>query len=165
MNKFAPYELQFDDAGRKQLIAESLILLRKANNYTQKQVAEFLGIHPVTYNGYEKAKNEPSAETIVRLSYLYQVPTDLILQVKTLDFNHSVDMMNWIEFYQGKLEDYKQEALIERDTAIMQMISAVDGFTEILKKMVEQQAAQDEQSSRETEKQQSNQNEKNGGGT
>ncbi|MGM9652192.1 MAG: helix-turn-helix transcriptional regulator [Eubacteriales bacterium] len=165
MNKFAPYELQFDDAGRKQLIAESLILLRKSHNYTQKQVAEFLGIHPVTYNGYEKAKNEPSAETIVRLSYLYQVPTDLILQVKTLDFNHSVDMMNWIEFYQGKLEDYKQESLIERDTAIMQMISTVDGFTEILKKMVEQQAAQDEQSSRETEKQQSNQNEKNGGGT
>lgn len=165
MNKFAPYELQFDDAGRKQLIAESLILLRKAHNYTQKQVAEFLGIHPVTYNGYEKAKNEPSAETIVRLSYLYQVPTDLILQVKTLDFNHSVDMINWIKFYQGKLEDYKQESLIERDTAIMQMINTVDGFTEILKKMVEQQAAQDEQSSRETEKQQSNQNEKNGGGT
>ncbi len=165
MNKFAPYELQFDDTIRKQLIAESLTLLRKARNYTQKEVAEFLGIHPVTYNGYEKAKNEPSAEMIVRLSYLYQVPTDLILQVKTLDLNHSVDLMNWINFYQGKLENFKQESLVERDTAIMQMISTVADFTETLKRMIEQQSVQDELNKQSPDKPTLQVDKKNDGGT
>lgn len=142
MNRFEPYELQFDDTKRKQFIAESLIALRQSKNYTQKQVAEFLGIHPVTYNGYEKAKNEPSAETVVRLAYLYHVPTDLILQANRLDENHTEDVIKQIEFYEEKLALYKGLSLKDRDTAIMQMVSTVAEFIETLKKLVIEQAEQ-----------------------
>ena len=165
MNVFTPYELQFDDAIRKQLIAESLTLLRNAHNYTQKQVAEFLGIHPVTYNGYEKAKNEPSAETIVRLSYLYHVPTDLILQTRTLNLDHSVDIMNQINSYKEELEVLKQESLKDRDTAIMQMISTVAEFTDTLKTMIEQPSTQKQLADMEAYKLITPTDKKNNGGT
>ena len=79
-NPFAPYELQFSIAERKEMVAEMLRELRKSKGYQQKQIAEWLQISPQTYNGYEKARNEPPVEILVRLSYLYNVPMDILVQ-------------------------------------------------------------------------------------
>ena len=79
-NSFAPYELQFSIQERKELVAEMLRELRKAKSYQQKDIAAKLGISPQTYNGYEKGRNEPPIEILVRLSFLYQLPIDILVQ-------------------------------------------------------------------------------------
>lgn len=65
---------------RKQLIASELIILRTQKGYTQKEVAEKIDIKLGTYNAYEKARSEPPAEILVRLSFLYDVSIDEIVQ-------------------------------------------------------------------------------------
>ncbi|MBP8640494.1 MAG: helix-turn-helix transcriptional regulator [Oscillospiraceae bacterium] len=79
-NPFSPYELQFSVQERKAMVAEMLRELRKAKGYQQKEIAELLGISPQTYNGYETGRNEPPIEVLVRFSYLYELPIDMLVQ-------------------------------------------------------------------------------------
>lgn len=65
---------------RKNLISETLKLLRKTKHLTQKEVAEKLGINTEAYATYERGRNEPPAEILVRLSFLYDLPVDVIIQ-------------------------------------------------------------------------------------
>lgn len=97
------YDNIYTFSERKQLIAETLQLIRKSKRFTQKYVAEQIGINTQTYATYERGRNEPPAEIIVRLSYLYDIPTDLLLQkdnvskeksqvIKQLDsFDNAID--------------------------------------------------------------------------
>ena len=77
-NVFAPYELQIDVADRKKIVAPLLVELRESKHLTQRQVAELLGVSPQAYNGWEKARNEPPIEHLVRLSFLYGVSVDTL---------------------------------------------------------------------------------------
>lgn len=79
-NKLAPYECQFTAEERKQLISESLMQLRKKEGYSQKEIAAQIGVSQATYSAYERGRNEPPAEILVRLSYLYQKSVDTIMQ-------------------------------------------------------------------------------------
>lgn len=74
------YENIYTIEERKQLIADSLKGIRKSKNMTQKQVADIIGINTQTYATYERGRNEAPAEIIIRLSYLYNLPTDILLQ-------------------------------------------------------------------------------------
>ncbi len=56
-----------------------LLELRRANGMTQKQVADELNIHSVTYLHYEKDQREPPLELVVRIAALYDVTTDWLL--------------------------------------------------------------------------------------
>ena len=84
-NHMAPYEGQFDNQQRRAFIAESLRECRKAFGRPQKEVAALIGISPQTYNGYEMGRNEPPAEILVRLAYLYNVTVDMLVQSSRLD--------------------------------------------------------------------------------
>lgn len=53
--------------------------LRKMNNYTQQQVADFLGISRGAYSNYEIGNREPDADTLAKLAELYDVSVDYIL--------------------------------------------------------------------------------------
>lgn len=53
--------------------------LRKENNYTQKYVAEYLGIDRSNYSKYELGKLSISIEILIKLAKLYNVTTDYIL--------------------------------------------------------------------------------------
>lgn len=61
---------------------ERLLELRRAVGLTQKQVADELGIHSVTYLHYEKDQREPSLDTVVRIAAFYDVTTDYLLGVE-----------------------------------------------------------------------------------
>lgn len=56
-----------------------LLELRRASGMTQKQVADALNIHSVTYLHYEKDQREPPLELVVRIAALYDVTTDWLL--------------------------------------------------------------------------------------
>jgi len=79
-NKLAPYECQFSAEERKELISESLVQFRKREGYSQKEIASQIGVSQATYSAYERGRNEPPAEILVRLSYLYHCPLDVLVQ-------------------------------------------------------------------------------------
>lgn len=61
-----------------EIFQKNIIELRKANKYTQKQVAEFLNITQPSYIRYENGKAEPSLENLVKLADLYDVSIDFL---------------------------------------------------------------------------------------
>lgn len=79
-NKGISYDNIYTVAERKKLIAEMLKTHRQINKYTQKEVAEHIGINAETYATYERGRNEPPAEILVRLAFLYNVPIDCLVQ-------------------------------------------------------------------------------------
>ncbi len=61
------------------LIANRLAELRKVNGFTQKKVAEVLGMTPEGYSYYEVGKRSPNPDIINSLSNFYNVSSDYIL--------------------------------------------------------------------------------------
>ncbi|OTP12509.1 hypothetical protein A5844_000742 [Enterococcus sp. 10A9_DIV0425] len=61
------------------MFGEKLKSLRADSNRTQQQVADFLGITRAAYSHFENGRNEPDAETIVKLAELFNVSTDYLL--------------------------------------------------------------------------------------
>lgn len=131
-NDFEPYELQFDNKKRKKMFSETIKELRKSKKLTQKQVAEKLGIKYTTYNGYEKGINEPPMETIVRLAFLFNCSTDIILQKDNLTGTRE-DVKKAIEELPGIIEKMRQELLNKGDTDTKILANAIKELTESMK--------------------------------
>ena len=53
------------------MFGQTLKLLREANNYTQENVAEFLGINRSTYSNYETGDREAPWAILEKLANLY----------------------------------------------------------------------------------------------
>lgn len=100
-NELNPYECQFTVDERKKIIAQILESIRKNKGYSQKQVAAFIKIKPTTYNTYESGRTEPPAEILVRLSYLYQIPVDMLVQKDRL-YRGTLDI-------EKQLDEYKKQ--------------------------------------------------------
>lgn len=74
------YKGEFTVEQRKIMTAQALQELRKAQKLSQKEVAAYLNIPATTYNTYESGRTEPPIEILVRLSHLYSMPIDFIVQ-------------------------------------------------------------------------------------
>ena len=53
--------------------------LRNDKDYTQKQIAEILNVHPEVYRRYEKGVREIPVWALIKLAELYTTSTDYIL--------------------------------------------------------------------------------------
>lgn len=53
--------------------------LRIENGYTQKDVADKLGVNSVIYLRYEKAQRQPSFELLATIALIYDVSVDYLL--------------------------------------------------------------------------------------
>lgn len=60
-------------------LPQKLRSLRSKYGYSQKQVAEKIGVSPSIVSGYETGERTPSTEILLALSYLYNVSTDYLL--------------------------------------------------------------------------------------
>lgn len=67
---------------RVELIGQQMAWLRMMASKSQKSICEVLGCAPQTYSGYEKGKHEPPIESLIRLSYLYNVPLQYLVGQK-----------------------------------------------------------------------------------
>ena len=74
------YKGEFTVEQRKIMTAQAIQELRKAKKLSQKEVAAHLNIPATTYNTYESGRTEPPIEILVRLSHLYNMPIDIIVQ-------------------------------------------------------------------------------------
>lgn len=69
-------------------LGERLKDLRKANNLTQIQVAEKIGLTDSVVSFYERQERAPSPEVLVRFAELYHVSTDYLLGIEKNDDKH-----------------------------------------------------------------------------
>ncbi len=60
-------------------LPQKLKTQRTQLGYSQKQVADKLGVSPSIVSGYETGERTPSTENLLALSYLYNVSTDYLL--------------------------------------------------------------------------------------
>lgn len=70
----------FTTEERKKIIAQSMRELRIMKGLSQKEVAAALEISQATYSAYERGRNEPPAEMLVRMSYLFDCSLDILMQ-------------------------------------------------------------------------------------
>lgn len=60
-------------------LSEKLKELRTKYGFSQKQVAERLGVSPSIVSGYETGERTPSTEVLLSLSYIYNCSVDYLL--------------------------------------------------------------------------------------
>ena len=112
--EFGLYNNNFDINERKELIAESLRELRVYAGLTQSELADKLVIKAGTYSTYENGTREAPAEIIVRLSILYGVSTDIILQVARYKKEQYVSTEQ-IENFDSEIEELRKELTNKKD--------------------------------------------------
>lgn len=130
------YNNLFTQAERKNLIAETLKILRKGKRLTQQDVAEKLDIQTQTYATYERGRNEPPAEILVRLSYIYDVPVDIIVQRDNV-FKNKESIKNEIKAFDDVLEEMRSKVLSgdpQMREQLSQLTDALSKFTDTLGK-------------------------------
>lgn len=70
---------QLADDHKKSTFANRLIQLRIANERSQTETAELLGIAQTTYAGYETGKHEPDINMLIKIAQLYNVSVDYVI--------------------------------------------------------------------------------------
>lgn len=64
-----------------EILAKRLKELRKENNYSQKEIADMIGIAQVTYSHYELGRRSVSIQNLVKIAQIYNVSTDYLLGI------------------------------------------------------------------------------------
>lgn len=109
----AKYNNLFTIEERKKIIAQTMGDLRKAKGLSQKEAAAEIGISQATYSAYERGRNEPPAEILVRLSYLFKCPVDILVQKDRL-YRNASDALKQAEQYRAEMAQL-EAALAEKD--------------------------------------------------
>lgn len=61
-------------------LGKNLIALRKENGFTQKYVAEKIGVTVSSYQAYEWGKTVPTLQNFIKLAKLYDVTMEELLE-------------------------------------------------------------------------------------
>ena len=75
-----PSTTSWNDMNDLYNLAKNLKILRLQYGYTQKQVAEKLGIATQSYQAYEWGVNVPTLQNFIKLARLYDVSLDDLLE-------------------------------------------------------------------------------------
>ncbi len=140
-NLLGDYECQFSVEERKQIVAQTIQDFRKAKKLTQKNVAEAIGVKLPTYSTYETGRSEPPIEILVRLSYLFDMPIDVLVQ-KERTYRNNQELTEQINTYKADIAK-AEEILAQQDGENPEARLFVEG----LKKMLEavEEASKSEQ--------------------
>ncbi|WP_391484617.1 helix-turn-helix transcriptional regulator [Lactobacillus iners] len=83
-------------------IAFRIKSLRNDHHLTQKELAKLLNVKPTTISGWELGRNEPSIETLKKLSSLFNVSTEYLIGSETSSPN-TIDLKTTdVLSYDGK---------------------------------------------------------------
>lgn len=66
------------------IFRKNIYELRKLNRFTQREVAQRLGISQPSYIRYESGSAEPTLENLVKIADLYDVSVDFLLGRKEI---------------------------------------------------------------------------------
>lgn len=107
------YGNKFTVEERKQFIAEAIEELRKAKGISQKEAAAAIGVTQATYSTYERGRTEPPVEILVRMSYLFDCPVDILVQRNRL-YRDASEALKQAEQYRAEIAQI-EAALMEQD--------------------------------------------------
>lgn len=65
------------------MLSEQLKQIRKANKFTQQDLADAVGIERSTYASYETGRNKPDVILLKRIANVFGVSSDFILEIDT----------------------------------------------------------------------------------
>lgn len=65
------------------MLSEQLKIIRKANKFTQQELADAIGIERSTYASYETGRNKPDVVLFKRIADVFGVSSDFILEIDT----------------------------------------------------------------------------------
>ena len=132
------YANRFDNSTRKEFIGEMLRYLREMAGLTQTGLCALIGIKAGTYSTYENGTRETPAEIIVRLSLLYDIPCDLILQKDRFSKEKfvSAEQFNQLD---AQLDELREEVFNKQDELNPEFKSIletmVDAFGDVAEKL------------------------------
>jgi transcriptional regulator with XRE-family HTH domain len=69
------------EVGEMSQFPERLKLLRKMNKLTQKDMAVKLNIQRVTYSHYETGRSQPSIDTLILMSQMFECTIDYLVGI------------------------------------------------------------------------------------
>lgn len=142
MNKelLKQYNNLYNQTERKELIAFMLTQFRELNGLQKKEVAELIGIKPQTYGAYESGRNETPAEVLVRLSFLYDVPVDVLIQRDNTS-KTELSAQEQLAFYDEQIQELKEQLLKgspEAQAALSQLVEGIEELNNSMKKATSQ---------------------------
>lgn len=126
------YNELYTVAERKKLIGEMLKAFREANKLQQKQVAEYIGVNPQTYSAYESGRNEPPAEVLVRLSLLYEIEVDILIQKDNMSKNGK-SAKEQLDYYDQQMDELREQILKGNPEAQNMLNKLLDGLSDMTK--------------------------------
>ncbi len=132
------YNNLYDQNERKLLTAAMLRAFREANKLQKKDVAELIGIKPQTYGAYESGRNETPAEVLVRLSMLYDVPVDVLVQREKIS-KDSKTAQEQLAVYDEQINQLKEALLkgdIDATDRLSKLIDGMQALTDAIKEKV-----------------------------
>jgi transcriptional regulator with XRE-family HTH domain len=86
---------------------ERIKILRKEKNWNQAELGAKIGLGDRAVSSIEKGINAPSAETVIKLSEIFEVSTDYLLTGKEGTNEISPDEKEVIEIMRGN-DDFKK---------------------------------------------------------
>ena len=108
-------------------LGNKLLKYRKINNYTQKQVADFLEISQSTYCDWESNTIFPKTENIIKIAKLYD-----------LDLNEIFDNDNKVNVINSPNSiNNSPNSKIEIPEAIMKVAEGLDKLILLIEKMID----------------------------
>ncbi len=72
------------------LLAAKLVELRQQYNFSQTEVADYLGMTREGYSHYERNSREPNLEALMKLCHLYKIDISELLNEKTIPVSNKV---------------------------------------------------------------------------
>ena len=64
-------------------LKENLVRLRKANNWSQNELATLIGSTRITVGKYERGETAPDADILLKLATLFNVSADYLLGISS----------------------------------------------------------------------------------
>lgn len=65
------------------MLSEQLKIIRRANKFTQQELADAIGIERSTYASYETGRNKPDVNLLSKIAKVFGVSSDYILEIDT----------------------------------------------------------------------------------
>jgi len=113
------------------ILGDILKHLRKNTNYSQKDIAEKLGIAQTTYASYENNKREPNIATLINLADIYDVSLDFIAG---REFNIYMAKRHKAIEEVNKMRENASNEEITKMLELLYVLLDVNGYTNIWNK-------------------------------
>lgn len=137
------YKGEFTIEERKAMTAQALRELRTVKKLSQKEVAAHLGIPATTYNTYESGRTEPPIEILVRLSHLYGMPIDMIVQ-RNRTYRTGDDVGRQMAEFKELLAQFDEEIAVQgpEGQAMMALRTTLEKMANAMTAYAQTEAAQ-----------------------